>query len=256
MRAALLALLLLAAPAGAALTPAELEGAASAPPPGARLPAALRFADQDGRATTLGKAAAGRPVVLLFADYTCRQLCGVGLTLTAGALHDAGLIPGRDYRLIVLGFDPKDKAADARRMRDTHLAALPAERAAATLLTGDAANVRAAAKALGYRFVYDPAADQFAHDAALYVFAADGALNAVLAETAAPPPMLRAALTAPAPRLSFAERAIALCHGFATAHGIYGAPAVLALRIGGALVVAALVLGIALLARRGRAARC
>ena len=53
------------------------------------------------------------PTVLLFADYSCRHICGPGITLTAGALHDAGLTPGRDYRMIVIGLDQDGPALAA-----------------------------------------------------------------------------------------------------------------------------------------------
>ena len=87
MRCLLPLLLLIAAPVSAALTPADLAGVGATPPAGARLPAGLPFVDQQDKPYRLGNATA--PTVLLFADYSCRHICGPGVTLTAGALHDA-----------------------------------------------------------------------------------------------------------------------------------------------------------------------
>ncbi len=69
------------------------------------------------------------PTVLLFADYSCKHICGPGITLTAGALHDAGLVPGRDYRMVVIGLDG-DGPAVARQLRG-RAPAQPARRGAA-----------------------------------------------------------------------------------------------------------------------------
>lgn len=247
-----LALLLAAAAPHGGLTAQTLATAVARPPADARLPAALRFVDPTGRSVRLGSVGAERPLVLLFADFTCRHLCGPGFTLTAGALHDAGLRSG-DYRLAVIGLDPRDGAADAARfVRQAHLDRDIA--AATTVLRGDAATVDAATSALGYGHVYDPATDQFAHDAAVYVFAPDGHLAALLPELALRPAAVRAAVqgaatTRPA---SFGERVAHLCYGFAALTGKYDGAAVTALR--GTTALALLAGGALLLRRRRRSA--
>ncbi len=55
--------------------------------------------------------------VLVFADYTCRTLCGPILAFAAGALENTGLTPGRDYHLIVVGIDPKRRPRVRRRLQ-------------------------------------------------------------------------------------------------------------------------------------------
>jgi protein SCO1/2 len=250
--------LVLAAPAHAGLTEAELAGVAAAPPPvGTRLPD-LGLVDQDGRRLRWQMVARGRPVVLLFADYRCRHLCGPGLTLTAGALHDAGLAPGQDYRLATIALDPGEGPSDARAMRDTHLRALPAEAAAAVLFVADAPTIAAATRTLGYRFARDAASGQYAHDAVAYVFRADGGLSTTLPETGTAAPVMRAAIEAaardaspPSPIASVAT----LCFGLGAVHGRYGAAIVATLRAG-ALALIATAVALLLLARRRRARPC
>ncbi len=66
---------------------------------------ALVFKDLDGHDVTLGDAIAGRPTLLLPADFTCKQICGPALSIAAGALGQTGLQPGRDYSLVVVGID-------------------------------------------------------------------------------------------------------------------------------------------------------
>ena len=247
MRRALFVLILAATPAWAALTPADLARVGSTPPAGAVLPAGLGFVDQRG--TPYRLADGPMPTVLLFADYSCKHICGPGITLTAGALHDAGLSPGRDYRMLVIGLDG-DGPAVARQLLAERLQSLPREAQAVALLTGAPATIAAAETALGYHAAYDAQADQFAHDAAIYVFAPGGVLSALLPETASTAPQIAAAIAgakadaayvAPAPRAddSLAGRISAICYGLAAEHGVYARPAILALRLGGIAIVAA-----------------
>lgn len=261
MRFLLLLLALWASPACAALTPAELAGVGATPPAGARLPAGLAFVDQAGRPYRLADGPV--PTVLLFADYSCRHICGPGITLTAGALHDAGLKPGRDYRMVVIGLD-QDGPVLAARLASERLRGLDAERSAMALLIGAPRTVRQAETALGYHAVYDAQADQFAHDAAIYVFGPGGRLSALLPETASTALQLAAAIAGarqgiayappgPRPDRSLAGRISAICYGLASAHGLYAAPVVIGLRIGGVLICLALALFL-IGHRRGRGA--
>lgn len=239
--ALLLAALLLTAPASAKLSPAQLATAGAHPPPDAVLPARLAFSDQRDERVTLGQIADGKPLVLLFVDYTCKHICGPGLTLSAKALADSGLTIGRDYNFVLVGMDPRDGLDQARMMQRMRLAALPRIQRASWFLVGDQASVIAATKALGYGYVYDPSTDQFAHDASLYVFAADGHVASVLPELALTPEMARAAIRnsgAAHPKPNVLVQAARLCYGFAAAHGVYGQPIAVALQAMGVLLIA------------------
>ena len=253
----LLVLALAGGGAAASLTPQQLEGVALAPPPGARLPEGLAFVDQLGRPARLSPGPA--PTLLLFADYTCRHLCGPGVTLTAGALHDAGLVAVRDYRLVVVGLD-QDGPDKARAFAADRLRGLPDVAREVRLLTGSPRAVAAAEAAVGYRAVYDAPSDQFAHDAASFVFTPDGRLSRVLPETAGTPALVRGAIEAAArgealtpAEGSALQRIVTLCYGFAAAHGVHGRAIVATLRLLAVLTVAGIALALWRLSRRARA---
>src|SRR3569833_1535024 len=158
MKRALLAAVVLLAGLGAAradFSRAALDAIAATPAPKAQLPLDARFTDARGKSLNLGEAIGGTPAVVVFADYTCRTLCGPVLAFAAGALEKTGLTPGRDYHLVVVGIDPKDDGASAasfaasRIGKDTPLAA------ATTLLIGRDETIRAVTQGAGYRFAYD-----------------------------------------------------------------------------------------------------
>ena len=236
-----LPLLLLATPAAAQLSERDLATAVARPPVGARLPADVALIDGSGRRVTLAQVAGGRPLVLLFADYTCPHVCGPGLVLTASALRDSG---ASGTAFAAIGLDPRDTAADAERFAR-------AARPRPVLLRGDPATIERTTRALGYHYLYDRTGDQFAHDASVYVFAADGRLTALLPELALRPEPLRAALAGSAQPESWTERVARLCYGLAAAHGRYGRAALLALQIASAALVAG---AAAMLWRRRRVA--
>ncbi len=225
-RLALLAGLLAALPrpAEAALTRAMLDGIAVEARTGAPLPLAEAFRDQSGARRTLGDALGGRPALLIFADFTCRTLCGPILDFAAAALEQSGLKPEAEYRLVVIGLDPKDGPADARAMLAAHLDGSPVA-PAAVMLGGDEAATGAVTRAAGYRAVYDAEHDQFAHPAAAFVITPAGRIARVLSPLGLTGNDVRLAMVeAGAGRIgTFADRLRLLCYGFDAAHGLYTA---------------------------------
>src|ERR1051326_3447587 len=163
--------------AHARVTQAELSGVAASPPSQARLDLALAAPDITGATRTIGGILDGRPGFFTFVDYTCTTLCGTSLALLATTLERSKLAPS-DYRIVVMGLDPKDppQAAAAMAARD-----IPERlRAAAVFLLPDRATVARATAMLGFHYAYDTENDQFAHSTAVYVIAGDGSVRSVL----------------------------------------------------------------------------
>ena len=207
-------------PARARLVQADLARVAVAPPPDARVPLKLAVTDaRTGRATTLGQALGGRAALLLPVDYTCGNVCDPMVSMAADALAATGLA-AEDYAFVLVGIDPRDDAAAARRM----LAETLGDRAAGIrpLLVSDAA-LAALTGALGYSAVYDAGTDSFAHPAAAMLLAGDGRVARVLSPLALTGRDLRLALTeAGEGRVgSLADRLTLLCYGYDAARGLY-----------------------------------
>lgn len=137
---------------------------------GAALPAGVALRDGSGRVVHLRDFFVGQPVVLILDYLRCRNLCGVVLEHTAKTLSLTPLTAGRDYQVVAISIDPRDRPADLRAARAEHLAGFPAASAAAWhFLTGPEASVRAVADAVGFHYRYDPAIDQFAHPAGIMI---------------------------------------------------------------------------------------
>jgi protein SCO1/2 len=210
-------------PAHANFTAAQLAEISAAPPADAALPLGLTFRDDNGRATTIATALADHPAVLIFADYTCRTLCGPILEFAASGLAKTGLRPGVDYRLVVIGINPHDGFESAHAMRTAHIDfASPVDRGA-VLLSGDEANIQAAATAVGLHYAYDPEHDQYAHPAAAYIVDAIGRVRRLLSPLGLDGSDLRLALVDAGHGAvgGLADQIHLLCYGYDPVKGIY-----------------------------------
>ena len=253
-----IALLLIAAacvasaPAKAGIVEAEVKKVEAAPAPNAALPLDLGFADESGRATTLRAALGGLPSVLIFADYTCRTLCGPILEFATSGLAKTGLRPGTDYRLVVIGIDPKDKPAAARAMRAAHIDGGGAINEAAVFLSGDDAAIHAVTRAAGLHYYYDAEHDQYAHPAAVYVVNAEGRVQRVLSPLGLDGADLRLALVDAGQGSvgTLADRIHLLCYGYDPVKGIYTERITTMLAFAAGLTLVVLLGGISLMAMR------
>lgn len=247
--------LAVAGPAVAGLTERELAGVSFAPPSGARVPVSLKFQDRENSKVTLGEALDGRPGLLIPVDYTCRSVCGPALSIAAAALTQTGLSAGRDYRLIVVGIDPKDNLKDARALTEARVGD-PALIASASILTGDAGTVQAFTTALGYNAVFDAETDQFAHSSGAVTLGRDGSVGRVLSVLALNPQDLRLALVeAGEGRIGgLGDRLALLCYGFDPVHGVYTPAIRRILQAASVVMVGVLALALLTLHRRSRRA--
>jgi protein SCO1/2 len=240
--------------ANAALSSGVLAGVSVDAKVNNSLPLSLMFSDDSGAPRTLGEALGGRPSVLIFADYTCRTLCGPILEFAVAGLEKSGLKPGADYRLVVVGIDPKDGVVGARAMRSSHIDAASPLAAATVLLTGDAVAINAATQAVGYHYVYDAEHDQFAHPAAAYVITPQGRIARVLSGLGLDGNDLRLALVDAGQGQigTFIDHIRLLCYGFDPAQGIYTASIEWWLMAAAATTMIAMLAWIALLMRSSR----
>ena len=249
--------LVCAAPVHAAVSSAQLDGVRIDAKPNASIPMSLSFVDENGTPRTLADAMHGTPAVLVFADYTCTNLCGPILAFAAAGLEKSGLMPGKDFHFVVVGLDPKDGAKDARAMKSSRIGARTSLADATEMLIGKPEVIAVATQAAGYHYVYDAEHDQFAHPAAAYVLTKDGQIVRVLSGLGLSGGDLRLALVdAGQGRIgSLLDQVKLRCFGFDAAKGIYTATISRWLTIAGTATAIALAGAIACMAfARGRRA--
>lgn len=238
----------------AEIAPNAISEIAASPAAGAFLPLSLSFRDENDNPITLREAVSAKSVALIFADYTCSNLCGPAISLASQALKESGLKEGTDFQLVVIGIDPKDTLADAARMKREQVPA--ALSAAALFLRGDEKSIRSATEALGYRYQYDPAHDQFAHAADIYVLSPQGHVSRVLNGLTVNARDVRLAIVAASQGKagSIGDHLQLICYGFDPAKGTYSV-AVNRILFAACCVTVVSLAGLILLLTFGRARR-
>lgn len=150
---------------------------------GSQIDMSLTFIDELGKTVRIGDFfQAKRPVIISLAYYECPMLCGVVLNALVDGMKELAWTPGKEFTLINLSFDPREKFELAAAKKKNLVEALGKPEAAAGwhLLTGDANHIKALADELGFGYRWDEKEKQYAHGAGIFVLTPDGKLSRVL----------------------------------------------------------------------------
>ncbi len=178
--ALLLAALLAPRPALAQATepPPGFEGATITLKPDARVPLATEFRDEEGHAVRLGDFFhPGRPVLLSMIYCRCPSLCNLTLNGVAEAVRPLELLPGREFEIVTVDFDPREDytLAAAKKASYIKLLGKPAAEAGWHFLTSsDPAAAKSVGEAVGFGYKLDPKGEQYLHQTAIYICTPEG----------------------------------------------------------------------------------
>jgi protein SCO1/2 len=144
-----------------------------------QVPLNLVFADENGQQVELGKYFGRKPVILSLVYYDCPMLCTQVLNGLAGSLKALKFDVGREFEVVTVSFDPREKPELARQKKDGYMARYGREGGGAGwhFLTGDEASIKALADAVGFRFAWDEETKQFAHASGIMILTPDGKVS-------------------------------------------------------------------------------
>ena len=223
------------------------------------LPLDIPFTDEQGRTVRVGDYFGGRPVVLAFVYYDCPLLCMQVLNALASALDVLSLQPGKDFDVVTISFDPREKPALAAAKKAAALQRYqrPGAAAAWHFLTGEQSAIARATRAAGFRFVWDEQLKQFAHPTGIIVLTPEGHVARYLFGIEYGPRDLRFAIVdASAGKIgSPIDSFLLYCYHYDPMTGRYGLVIMRAIRLAGAATVLALGTFIVVMVRRERRAR-
>jgi protein SCO1/2 len=223
-----------------------------------QLPLDLVFKDETGRDVKLGDYFGKKPVVLTFVYYECPMLCTQVLNGLASALSVIDESIGKEFDVVTVSFDPRETPVLAAGKKQAYLDRY--KRAGADrgwhFLTGQQASIDALTKAAGFSYAWDDSTQQFAHASGVVVATPDGTLaNYFFGIDYSPRDLKFALIESSQGKVGkFAEKVLLYCYHFNPATGQYGFVAMRAVRIGGAVTLAALVGFVFVSLRRERAA--
>jgi len=211
-----------------------------------QVPLDLQFKDEQGSAVRLGDYFhPGRPVIISLVYYNCPMLCGEVLNGMNTAFKVLKFIPGKEYEVVTLSIDPREKpelAAAKKRSYIEHLDR-PGAEAGWHFLTGEQPQIDALADAIGWHYQYDPKIDQFAHAAGIVLVTPLGRISQYYygVEFSARD-MRLGIIEASGNRIgSLADQVLLYCYHYDPRTGKYGAVIYNVVRLAGAATV--LILG-------------
>jgi len=216
---------------------------------GEHVPLDLAFRDETGREVRLAELFGQRPVVIALVYYDCPMLCTLVLNGMVRTFRALSLHLGRDYEVVTVSIDARETPELAARKKAEYLktfgAGAPSPEAVAGwhFLTGEQASIDALAKAIGFRYAFDPASGEFAHASGIIVATPQGVLSHYLYGVEYITRDLRLALVeASQGRVgSLIDQVLLLCYHYDPSTGRYGFAIVAAVRTAGILTVALIV---------------
>jgi protein SCO1/2 len=200
-----------------ALAGGDLSELAFRPHPGAHLPLALDFVDEQGRTVPLGHFFTGKPVVLVLEYLRCTSLCGLTLERLAAALDTLPLRAGSDFAVVAISIDPRDTPAEAAAAKAKYVSAYHHSGGAGGwhFLTGPEPALRQIADTVGFRYRYEPLLDQYIHPAGFVVVSPDGIISRYMLGLGTEASDLQAGIAdaAQGRTVGLFTRLLLLCHG-------------------------------------------
>jgi protein SCO1/2 len=211
---------------------------------GGAIPLDLPFKDETGKDVKLGDYFGKKPVVLSLVYYQCPMLCTISLNGLAGALEVLSFVPGQEFEVVTVSFDPKEGPVLAAAKKKTYMTRYKRPEAAAGwhFLTGPKESIERLTRAVGFRYVWDEETKQFAHPAGILVATPDGRIANYLFGVEYSPKDLRLALVdAAGGKIGNAvDELLLYCYQYNPETGRYSASILNLVRVGAVLTLVAL----------------
>jgi len=140
---------------------------------GETIPLDLKFLDEHGQ-TVILRDLIDKPVIFCLVYYRCPGLCSPLLRGVADVIDRMDLEAGKDFKVITIGFDPKETYLTASEKKDNYLVSMKKQipNDSWRFLVGDSMSTAAITDAVGFRYI--PQGNDFMHAAAIMTISPQG----------------------------------------------------------------------------------
>jgi protein SCO1/2 len=212
------------------------------------IPLNLAFRDENGNRVELGQYFGQKPVILTLVYYNCPMLCTQVLNGVESGLKELPTDIGKQFDVVTISIDPTESHVLAKVKKEMYVGMYGRPGAAEGwhFLTGDEAQIKQLADAVGFRYAYDPDTKQFAHASAIMLLTPEGKISRYFYGIQFPSRDLRLGLVeASEGKIGTpVDQVLLFCYHYDPATGKYGLLISRVIQAGGALTV--LILGIAM----------
>jgi len=166
----------------------------------AQVPLDAEFRDETGKTMRLGDYFGKKPVVLSLVYFQCKMVCPEEINGVVSALEMVKFVPGRDFNVVFISFDPTETPEIAAREKAVYLKRYghPGTANGWHFLTGQQPAINAVASAVGFQYARVPGPDgrmdQFAHASAIEILTPEGKVAQYYLGVEYPPNDLRLGL--------------------------------------------------------------
>ena len=192
----------------------------------AQLPLDAKIKDHNGRDIELGEVFGKGPVVFALAYARCPNMCTVIYRETFQTLAKVKFDVPDAYRVVFMSIDPAETPAAAAKKRNTYLKTYnrPDLEEATYFLTGDEAQVRRVADAIGFTYRYDERTGQYVHPSGITVVTPKGKVSRYLYGIHYNPNDLRLAMVEASENKigTLADHLLLYCYKYDPEQGKYG----------------------------------
>jgi protein SCO1/2 len=221
---------------------------------GEQVPLDLTFQDEAGRSVQLAQYFKQRPVILTLVYYDCPMLCNQVLNALTGTLKAVPFTVGKDFDIVTVSFDPREKPELAAQKKQIYLEDYKQAGAEAGwhFLTGDEASIKKLTDAVGFHYKYDEATQQFAHASGIMIATPEGRLSHYFYGIEYAPKEVRLGLVEASQNKigSPVDQLLLYCYHYDPATGKYGVIVMNVVRLAGILTVIGIGLLLFLMRRR------
>jgi protein SCO1/2 len=225
----------------------------------AQVPGDLVFRDEDGRTVQLSDYFGKRPLIVALVYYECPMLCTQVLSGLVSALGILKFDAGTEYDVLAVSFNPREGPGLASAAKTVFMGRYerPGTEGGVHFLTGPDASILQVARAVGFRYTWDPEIKQYAHAAGVVVLTPQGRVSRYYYGIEYSPRDLRLGLVEASARKigSPVDQLLLYCYHYDPTTGKYGFIAMTAVRIGGIMTMAALLCFWWTMWRQGRVGR-
>lgn len=223
---------------------------------GQQVPLDLTFRDETGKTVQLNQYFGQKPVILSLVYFNCPMLCTQVLNGQEAAMKGLAMDAGHQFEAVTVSIDPSDRPVLASVKKQMYTGMYGRADAAQGwhFLTGDEAQIKQLANAVGFRYAYDPDSKQFAHASVIMVLTPGGKISKYFYGIQYSPRDLRLGLVeASARKIGTPVDSILLfCYHYDPHTGKYGLLISRLIQTGGALTVLAIGITMLVLFRRER----
>jgi protein SCO1/2 len=224
----------------------------------AQVPLDLAFRDESGRTVRLGDYFQKRPVILTLVYYNCPLLCTQVLNGLGRGIKPLALGVGKDFEIVTVSINPEETPELAARKKAAYLARYDRDGAEHGwhFLTGRQPEIEALARAVGFRYIYNPQSKLYTHAAGLVIVTPQGrAARYLFGVEFAPRDLQFGLMEASAGRIgSPIQQLVLLCYDYNAATGKYTLAIVRIIRVLGSATALALAIFLIVMFRRERRA--